>query len=89
MFNDDRGYDILTLKSGVSTKVFTKKEFRIDKKGNIIRQQVATKKRMKQTQVRKKRSAGASKEKAKKRQSIRNYFFVQGSEASGEAARKA
>ena len=36
-YNDDGGYDIIELPSGDRTKVFTKKEFRIDRGGNIIK----------------------------------------------------
>ena len=78
MFNDDRGYDVVTLKSGATTKVFTKKEFRIDKRGNVIQQSAASKKGGKG--ARKKRTASDSRDSASqlhKRQSIRNYFVVQ------------
>jgi len=36
-YNDDSGYDIIELPSGDKTKVFTKKAFRIDRRGNVIK----------------------------------------------------
>lgn len=36
-YNDDSGYDIIELPSGDKTKVFTKKAFRIDRGGNVIK----------------------------------------------------
>merc|ERR1712238_346234 len=37
-YNDDSGYDIIELPSSDKTKVFTKKAFRIDRKGHVIQQ---------------------------------------------------
>ena len=48
-FNDNRGYDIIALPSGAKTKVFTKKEFRLDKHGNLIRQPAKPKARPKRS----------------------------------------
>ena len=36
--NNDRGYDMITLANGKRTVVFTKKMFRIDKQGNVIKE---------------------------------------------------
>jgi len=36
-YNNDRGYDIITLPNGKETVVFTKKEYRINRKGNVIK----------------------------------------------------
>ncbi len=36
--NSDRGYDMITLPDGKQTVVFTKKEFRIDQQGNVIKE---------------------------------------------------
>lgn len=36
--NNDRGYDMITLADGKRTVVFTKKMFRINKQGNIIKE---------------------------------------------------
>lgn len=36
--NNDRGYDMITLANGKRTVVFTKKMFRIDKQGNLIKE---------------------------------------------------
>lgn len=35
-YNDNRGYDLVRLPNNQKTKVFTKKEFRIDAKGDVI-----------------------------------------------------
>jgi len=35
-YNDESGYDIIELPSGDKTKVFTKKAFRIDRRGHVI-----------------------------------------------------
>jgi len=35
--NDDRGYDLVLLPNGKETVVFTKKEFRIDRSGNVLK----------------------------------------------------
>ncbi len=45
-WNDKKGYDIISLPDGTETVVFTKKEFRIDRDGAIIKA-IATKKKTK------------------------------------------
>jgi hypothetical protein len=42
--NSERGYDMITLPDGKQTVVFTKKEFRIDRQGNVLKEAAATKK---------------------------------------------
>jgi hypothetical protein len=42
--NSDRGYDMITLPDGKRTVVFTKKEFRIDPQGNVIKEATQRKK---------------------------------------------
>ena len=42
--NSDRGYDMITLPDGKQTVVFTKKEFRIDRQGNVMQEAASTKK---------------------------------------------
>ena len=37
-FNNNRGYDLIRLPGGEKTVVFTKREFRIDSKGNVIKE---------------------------------------------------
>jgi len=37
-FNSDRGYDLVQLPDGKQTVVFTKKEFRIDEYGDVIKE---------------------------------------------------
>ncbi len=45
-FNDSTGYDVIKLPSGATTKVFTKKEYRIDRQGRrIVSSQAGRKKR--------------------------------------------
>lgn len=47
-FNDKNGYDTIILPSGEKTVVFTKKEYRIDNKGDVItRDNAASKKQSK------------------------------------------
>ena len=36
-WNDDSGYDIIELPTGGTTKVFTKKEYRIDRAGSVMK----------------------------------------------------
>jgi len=36
-FNDSKGYDLISLPNGDKTVVFTKKEYRIDREGNVIK----------------------------------------------------
>ena len=36
--NSDRGYDMITLPDGKQTVVFTKKEYRIDQHGTVIKE---------------------------------------------------
>lgn len=43
-FNSDRGYDLISLPDGKRTVVFTKKEFRIDQKGRVIKEAPKSKK---------------------------------------------
>jgi len=42
--NSDRGYDMITLPDGKRTVVFTKKEFRIDPQGNVMKEATQSKK---------------------------------------------
>eukprot|EP00986_Skeletonema_menzelii_P018623 scaffold26670_cov149-Skeletonema_menzelii.AAC.1 len=42
--NSDRGYDVMTLPDGKQTVVFTKKEFRIDQQGTVIKESTQLKK---------------------------------------------
>lgn len=42
--NSDRGYDMITLPDGKRTVVFTKKEFRIDPQGNVVKEAAQRKK---------------------------------------------
>ena len=42
--NSDRGYDMITLPDGKQTVVFTKKEFRIDQQGTVIKESTQLKK---------------------------------------------
>lgn len=37
-FNNERGYDIVRLPNGEETVVFTKKQFRIDGQGNVLKE---------------------------------------------------
>ncbi len=47
-FNSDRGYDLIKLPNGKQTVVFTKKEYRIDEHGDVIKE-VTQSKRSKTT----------------------------------------
>ena len=42
-FNSDRGYDLVDLPDGKRTVVFTKKEFRIDQQGIVIKETAGNK----------------------------------------------
>jgi deoxyribodipyrimidine photo-lyase len=46
--NDDRGYDLITLPDNEQTVVFTKKEYRIDREGNVMT--ASSKKKVKTSQ---------------------------------------
>jgi len=37
--NDNKGYDIITLPNGEDTVVFTKKEYRIDRQGSVMKEE--------------------------------------------------
>jgi len=43
--NDDRGYDLISFASGDKTVVFTKKEYRIDRSGQVIKENASSSKR--------------------------------------------
>jgi len=49
-FNDARGYDLVRV-CGEMTVVFTKKQFRIDKKGNLLKQESSTKGRSRSKKI--------------------------------------
>jgi deoxyribodipyrimidine photo-lyase len=55
--NDAKGYDLITLPSGVESKVFTRTDYRLDRKGQVIEQppRSAPKTRGKPTSSRKRR----------------------------------
>ena len=64
--NSDRGYDIITLPDGKQTVVFTKKEFRIDRQGNVMQEAASTKK-----SAGRGRGKGKTKDKASKKKLLR------------------
>ena len=37
-FNNERGYDLVRLPNGIETVVFTKKQFRIDRQGIVLKE---------------------------------------------------
>uniref|UniRef100_A0A7S4PQ27 Photolyase/cryptochrome alpha/beta domain-containing protein n=1 Tax=Guillardia theta TaxID=55529 RepID=A0A7S4PQ27_GUITH len=65
-YNDERGYDLINLPTGEKTKVFTREEFRIDRKGNVM--QIFHQKRSQNKKV------SSDTKPASKNQSIKNFF---------------
>ncbi len=63
-YNSDRGYDLIDLPNGQKTVVFTKKEYRIDDQGNLLKQDNSSEKktshRTKSNRSKKRRKAKAT-----------------------------